>query len=300
MRNIKTQNEIIADWQGDKSKPLVSICCVTYNHEKFIEDALEGFLIQRTKFPFEILVHDDASTDNTANRIREYQEQYPSIIKPVFQTENQYSKKIKGIQVLTPLAKGSYIATCEGDDYWLDPNKLQIQVDFLESNLDYVISGHNIDYIDSNGESLGKSGPPKKCRKNLSADELIKTKASVPVMSRLYRNNLIEFPPEKSMVIAGDRFILSLLGHFGKSKFHNDIQPAAYRVHSSGVWSLKSKRGRLIDQINTIFWLYRYYERINEGLYARYYWGQFLKYVFRIASPLDLIKALSYRLIRWM
>ena len=124
----------------NKKEPLVSICCITYNHEPYIRDAIEGFLMQKTDFPFEILIHDDASTDGTADIIREYEAKYPDIIKPIYQTENQYSKGIKVSQVYQfPRAKGKYIALCEGDDYWTDPYKLQKQVDFLEANLNCVI-----------------------------------------------------------------------------------------------------------------------------------------------------------------
>ena len=116
--------------------PLVSISCITYNHKQYIRDAIEGFLMQITNFPVEILIHDDASTDGTAEIIREYEKQYPWLIKPVYQTENQYSKHngiISKIQYVRAL--GKYIAFCEGDDYWTDPYKLQKMVDFLESNM---------------------------------------------------------------------------------------------------------------------------------------------------------------------
>ena len=121
----------------DNEKPLVSICCITYNHEPYIRDCLEGFVMQRTDFPFEVLIHDDASTDRTADIIREYGAKYPDIIKAVCQTENQYSKGVNvGIRTLDR-AQGKYIAFCEGDDFWCDPQKLQMQFDFLESHPDY-------------------------------------------------------------------------------------------------------------------------------------------------------------------
>ena len=120
------------------NSPLVSICCLTYNHEPYIRDCLEGFVMQQTNFIFEVLIHDDASTDNTAAIIREYEVKYPSIIKPIYQTENQYSKGVKVTSVYNfPRVKGQYVAMCEGDDYWTDPLKLQKQVDFLENNNDY-------------------------------------------------------------------------------------------------------------------------------------------------------------------
>lgn len=119
--------------------PLVSISCITYNHAPYIKDALEGFVSQKTDFPFEVLIHDDCSTDGTTDIIREYATRYPDIIKPIFEDENQYSlgKPIGTMVWNLPRARGKYIAFCEGDDYWCNPHKLQIQVDFLESNPDY-------------------------------------------------------------------------------------------------------------------------------------------------------------------
>lgn len=118
--------------------PLVSIDCITYNHASYIRDAIEGFLMQKTNFAFEVLIHDDASTDSTAAIIKEYEIKYPEIIKPIYQVENQYSKKDGTIgRIQRGRAKGKYYAICEGDDYWTDPYKLQKQVDFLEANPDY-------------------------------------------------------------------------------------------------------------------------------------------------------------------
>ena len=119
---------------------LVSICCTAYNHAKFISECLDGFLLQKTNFNFEVLIHDDASTDGTQDIIKAYQAKYPNIIKPIFQTDNQYSKGVKPfIKYLFPASQGKYIAMCEGDDYWTDPLKLQKQVDFLEGNEEYSL-----------------------------------------------------------------------------------------------------------------------------------------------------------------
>lgn len=127
----------------EESTPLVSISCITYNHVNFIRDAIEGFLMQETTFPVEILIHDDASTDGTVDIIREYAEKYPHLFKPIYQTENQYSKGVKISSTYNfPRAQGKYIALCEGDDYWTDPMKLQKQVEFLEENEDYSFSCH--------------------------------------------------------------------------------------------------------------------------------------------------------------
>lgn len=107
---------------------IVSVLCFAYNHEKYIRQAIEGFLMQKTSFGIEILIHDDASTDKTQEIIKEYQEKYPDLVKTVLQTENQYSKGIDVCKFLINIAKGKYIAFCEGDDYWIDERKLEKQV----------------------------------------------------------------------------------------------------------------------------------------------------------------------------
>ena len=129
----------------DKNDCLVSILCTAYNHEQYIRSALESFVSQQTDFAFEVLVNDDASTDGTAAIIREYEEEYPEIIRPFYQAENQFSKGIGTIyeNIFYPNARGKYFAFCEGDDYWTDESKLQRQVDFLESHPDYSACVHN-------------------------------------------------------------------------------------------------------------------------------------------------------------
>ncbi len=115
----------------------VSVICTAYNHEKFIRDALEGFVKQQTTFEYEVLINDDASPDNTANIIREYEEKYPQLFRVFYQRENQYSQGVNvENDILIAAARGKYIALCEGDDYWTDPQKLQVQVDYLEANPD--------------------------------------------------------------------------------------------------------------------------------------------------------------------
>ena len=119
------------------STPLVSIQCLVYNHEHYLRQCLDGFVMQKTNFAFEAIVHDDASTDGSANIIREYAEKYPDIIKPLYETENQYSKKDGSLRRIINAAfapSSKYIALCEGDDYWTDPFKLQKQVDYLENH----------------------------------------------------------------------------------------------------------------------------------------------------------------------
>jgi len=138
--------------------PLVSIICTTYNHEAYIKDALEGFVMQKTDFPFEVIVHDDASTDRTAEIIKKFEACYSDLFVTIYQSENQYSRKDVNIwsDITFPMARGKYIAICEGDDYWIDPLKLQKQVDFLELNQNYGMIHTNCQVVDANNKDLQK------------------------------------------------------------------------------------------------------------------------------------------------
>lgn len=142
---------------SSNNKIMVSVLCLAYNHEEYIEDALKGFVSQKTDFPFEVIVHDDASTDGTVDIIRKYQRMYPDIVKPIFQTENQYSKGT-GITdtFVAPNAAGKYFAVCEGDDYWTDEKKLQKQVDYMESHPETVACVHNTRVMYMNKECKTK------------------------------------------------------------------------------------------------------------------------------------------------
>lgn len=130
--------------------PLVSICCITYNHAQFIRKCLDGFLMQQTDFPIEILIHDDCSTDGTTEIIREYEAKYPDLIFPIYEEVNQYQNgKTAEIDFYNyRRARGKYIAYCEGDDYWTNPLKLQKQVDFMETNPEYSVCFHNFQIYD--------------------------------------------------------------------------------------------------------------------------------------------------------
>lgn len=132
----------------DENDVLVTIECITYNHAPYIRQALDSFLMQETNFRYEIVIHDDASTDGTQDIIREYQEAYPDIIFPILQKENQYSKHVDLDKFIMPLRRGRYVALCEGDDYWTDPKKLQMQFDYMEKNLGCSIFLHNTFILD--------------------------------------------------------------------------------------------------------------------------------------------------------
>lgn len=171
----------------ESNRLIVSIWCLCYNHEQYIRDCLNGFIMQKTSFPFEAIVHDDASTDHSADIIREYAEKYPNIIKPIYEKENQYSKADGSLdRILQKSCVGKYIAICEGDDYWTDPYKLQKQVDFLEQNVDYGLCYTNVQRIIAKTNKLEEiwGGPSE------TFEELLMCN-SIPAMSAVYRRNLL-------------------------------------------------------------------------------------------------------------
>ena len=170
-------------------QPLVSICSLTYNHAPYIRQCLDGFLMQKTNFAFEVLINDDCSTDGTTEILKEYAERYPDIIIPVYHEENLYSKGMRGFygRFLYPRARGKYIALCVGDDYWTDPLKLQKQVDFLEANPEYgLVYGKARQYDQTQGKFRpGTIGAPL-----TDFTDLVIKGNLIPTATALFRNEL--------------------------------------------------------------------------------------------------------------
>ena len=213
--------------KSNSLKPLLSISCLTYSHEPYIRECLEGFLMQKTTFSFEVIIHDDASTDGTKEIIEEYTAKYPDIIFPIFQKENQYSKGIKPTWEFNfPRCRGKYIALCEGDDYWTDPYKLQKQVDFLEANKDYNLVGHHA--VNSYQKKLGNFE-----KDTFTFDEIYCRNLRIPTASLVFRNNL-EIPDWIFKVYGGDRALIYLNSIKGKIKILPFLG-SFYRIHSGGI-----------------------------------------------------------------
>ncbi|PBC68958.1 Glycosyltransferase involved in cell wall bisynthesis [Fibrobacter intestinalis] len=242
----RTEEDIIKNWPNHFDCPLVSVRCTAFNHEKYIAECLEGFLIQETNFPFEVIVHEDASTDKTASIIREYEKRYPKIIKPIYETENQYSKQDGSFtRIINAHLTGKYIAMCEGDDYWTDPNKLQRQVDFLESNSDYSMIFHDAAIKNELETRLINSVYPVMKNQDYSATELFK-KWTVPTASMLYRREALTYAIKNSKnILNGDIFLVEKCAHLGKVRCINE-QMSVYRIQPKGVtWDDSQKIQRL-------------------------------------------------------
>lgn len=215
----------------------VSICCIAYNHEKYIKEALEGFLMQKTNFKFEIIIHDDASTDNTAHIIKEYEEKYPNIIKGIYQTENQYQKMGHSLSVpLYKKAKGKYIAICEGDDYWIDKNKLQKQVDYLEAHPDCAMCFHNAWVLNEKTAKRRKFVPYNHRSKTYQRKDNTYTAGDmiligfIPTASIIFKNIGTE-KMEKMYkdAIAGDVILRTIPTSYGYAYYMEDIM-SVYRT----------------------------------------------------------------------
>jgi Glycosyl transferase family 2 len=240
---LRSEEEIMATW-ASPGPPLVSIICATYNHGAFIAAALQGMLGQVTDFPFEIIVRDDASSDGTHAVLRGFAERYPGIVRAVFETQNGYCRGLKAASVTYPMARGEFIALCDGDDYWLDPGKLQKQRDFLRGNPEFVVCYHDARMVDDRERVALASMVRWPWRRDASAETLQMGARGLVNSTLFYRNCIATFPVEFFRVVNGDYFLLSLLGQYGKGHFIADIEPAVYRQHSGGVWSMKSSTER--------------------------------------------------------
>lgn len=255
----KTEQKIIVNWKGDINNPTVSIVCATYNHEKYISMAIDSFLMQNTDFAFEILIGEDCSTDNNRAIIKLYADKYPNIIKPIFWDENVGATK--NWLTLLKTARGEFIANCEGDDYWTDPRKLQKQVDFLENNPEYVMSGHDAIIIDENGNKICDNKLPAEHKRDFSKEEIMTGNCWVLTLSMVFRRVFNDLPKELAFVFNGDTFLICFLGQFGKSHFHDDIKSAVYRIHSGGVWSMLPEIRKYEKSTQTYMQLFHYFDK---------------------------------------
>lgn len=258
-KNQRNEEQIMSNWRGNINNPKVTILCTTYNHEKYIEDSINGFLIQETDFEFEILIHDDASTDNTANIIKKYEQMYPKIIKPIYQKENQYSKGSKYFwDLLFSNAKGKYIAICEGDDYWTDSTKLQKQVDFLKDNKKYMACYHNTGILRENKNKNNLELISNTIKDIFKIEDFAKGKIYFHTSSLIFRFNdkikkkIITHYSHKNF---GDRFLSILLASLGPIKYINRVM-SVYRIHNNGVWSSLSREKQAISNLSILIQAY--------------------------------------------
>ncbi|WP_339904248.1 glycosyltransferase [uncultured Cyclobacterium sp.] len=246
-------------------KPLVSICCTTYNHASYIKDCLEGFLMQETSFTYEILIYDDASTDGTSAIIEDYRKRFPDLIFPVRPDENQYSKGVRGMNFNfnIPRAKGKYIALCEGDDYWTAADKLARQVQFMEENPNVIFTFHN--FKKKYGEEL--ASPFFYPSRFLEDSYILNFKESfstqVQPLTMLFRN--VVKNPEGIKVLNGDALLIALLLEKGKAAYLNFVG-AHYRIHEGGIHGGQPKYNRVLNSVASRKKMIKYFDQPVKGM----------------------------------
>ena len=239
-----------------KETPLVSIRCMVYNHEPFLRQCLDGFVMQKTTFPYEAIVHDDASTDGSAAIIREYADKYPDIIKPIYETENQYNKQDGSLRRILDEAihpKAKYVAMCEGDDYWTDPNKLQLQVDYLEEHTDCSFSVHDFRVWDTQRNELRATRPIQFVKENecIKVFTMSDYKTGVYIaqtLSCVYRKVSLQKSNFYKYKTGFDMTLFFALLTQGNAVFFNRVM-GVYRTHPSSITSSQNSR-RFHDNID--------------------------------------------------
>ena len=240
---LNNKNFNIKD-DGIMDEILVSILCITYNHGNYISEALESFLMQKTDFKYEVLIHDDASTDKTADIIRQYEGKYPDLIKPIYQIENQFSKGGKVGSINRDRAIGKYYALCEGDDYWSDPYKLQKQVDFLEKNPDYSLCTHATLVVDSDSKKTISTTRPSLKNQDFSIEEVIEGGGGFfATNSMVYRSDMGSIRPDfyyKNKFSFGDYQLMILLAMIGKVYYIDEFM-SVYRTNVPGSWTSRNR-----------------------------------------------------------
>lgn len=244
------------------TKPLVSICCLTYNHEKFIAEAIEGFLMQETRFPVEILVRDDASTDGTSEIVREYERRFPHLFINIYEAENQWGKRKAFGQIVSKIS-GKYIAICEGDDYWIDPRKLQKQFEFMEAHQDCSGCAHMAYRIDENGKEMGYQTAMTINEGPIRGEDLAFLNF-IPTGSLFFRNYPHDYEGAYQASPVGDWFIHFLNLEKGYYYFFKDAM-SVYRFHPGGTWSGQTDISRMIHTIETVCFLKKHFPRYKQA-----------------------------------
>lgn len=225
-------------------KPLVSVCCIAYNHASYIRQALDSVLRQETEFPFEILIHDDASTDGTADVIKEYAAKYPDLIKPIYEINNQYSQGRNILaDFLYPEIQGKYVALLECDDYWTNENKLQKQVDYMESHPKCSGTFHAAEWL-LDGEII-KNDRHSNHEYDATPQQVIAGGGAYCATASLCfrKDYVVDDPPFRSAFGTGDyplQILLSLRGDFHSFP---DIM-SCYRFCEGTSWTATIEKNR--------------------------------------------------------
>lgn len=271
----RSEEEIMKGWKGNPNRPLVSICTITYNHEKYITEALDSFLMQETDFPFEIVIDDDCSPDRTADIIQEYKKRYPNIINAQLKDENigMFPNFAENLH----RAKGKYLALCEGDDYWTDPEKLQIQIELMQGNPECYLCFHQAGEV-IDGELTGKNWGYQGNKNKIFTDmEMFRNIGGIfcPTASMVLRRDAL-VPIFENIVPAGDNF-LQYLGSINGGALYIAKKMSIYRrdhpesiTTNSGKVLNASKKLYLEQRENVVFWYVELLDNMGHHIDQKY------------------------------
>ena len=227
----------------------VSICCITYNQEKYIEQAINSFLSQKTNFDYEIIIHDDASNDETVNILTKYQKKYPDKIVLMLEKENQYSKCANSVLVkVLDKAKGKYIALCDGDDFWCDDNKLQKQVDYMDLHKNISLCSHNTEIINENNEKIDLIN--SYLEGIVTIENFLSNNSSMHTSSMLFRKkDVLKLPNYYYEATVGDLPLKLHLLSKGNCYHFNNVM-SCYRTNAINSWSVAQKNNDIVKHKN--------------------------------------------------
>ena len=234
----------------------VSVIILTYNHEKWIDDAVESVLNQSISSEVEIIIHDDCSTDGTLTKVLQWRDKHPDLIRVISAPENLHSKnrfQRRIVSLINEESRGAYFHILDGDDYWSDKDKLRKQTSFLDANPEFSMCFHNVNLVSEGGEFLSELIPPD-MRKDYSGISLRRFNFAYLHLSALcLRNFKSEFPGEYFLSKNGDHFFPFAYGTQGGAKFLGEVLPSCYRQTGHGVWSGISPMQKKIDKLQTGF-----------------------------------------------
>lgn len=260
------------------ASPTVSIQVLVYNHEPYLRQCLDGIVKQKTKFNFEAIVHDDASSDKSADIIRDYANKYPNIIKPIYETENQYINGYEHMgKILLPYIRGKYVAFCEGDDYWTDPNKLQQQVEIMESHPECYMCLHRVDSVQEDGSPINYPFPRNEMKTGIiNSRQLVKLTWIFQTTCFMFRREVYELFRNQPLTIKKvlrefeDLKLYFFFANLGPAYYLNKSM-SVHRDSSKGSWSLKQKEKSKTAKLKTFNEIIEFYKLYDEYTHKKYH-----------------------------
>lgn len=262
----------------------VSVICNAYNQEKYIEDALKSFVNQKTQYKYEVFVHDDASTDKTGLIIKKYAEQYPDIIKPILEKENQYSQFKKngkgGISkdIVFPKCNGKYICFCEGDDYWLSDQVIEKKVSFLENNIDYVACLTRTKFYDAKLNKFfgfSNSSEIEYDYKFIDALYFLSHTTGWMIRKEIFTSD--KYPINSPANKFGDSYFGFYTTLCGKVRYFPEVM-SVWRKNIEGSWTIRHSKESVESKMNFYLMKINFYKYLKDVCPNEY--KRNLKYIF--------------------